>query len=288
MSNLPRRPQSLQEELRAASRFLATAGSEDARLEAEMLAAHILGVERMELLLRDESLSESQRATLEGLLQRRAVGEPVAYLEGSRGFWGLEFLVDPRVLIPRPDSELLIVAALEIAVTEMGTVSDWGTGSGALLLSFLHERPGWRGIAVDQSTDALAVARANIVALGLQGRARCLESDWGEQIDDASLDLILCNPPYIEPSEELGPGVAEYEPHEALFVEPGKPYAHYEQVLADAARVLRPGGSIVFEVGRARIDGVIRRAREAGWAVVDQRRDLGGVWRCLALQRGDL
>ena len=253
-----------------------------------MLAASVLGVDRVRLLLREEPLNERQRESFQELLRRRAAGEPVAYLEGSRGFWGLEFAVDPRVLIPRPDSEALIEAALAHAPAEGSVVSDWGTGSGALLLSFLHERPAWTGIAVDQSEGALAVAAHNADQLGLSARCRLEQSDWGAALADASVDLILCNPPYIEPSEELGPGVAEFEPHAALFTESGKPYAPYERVLADAQRVLRPGGILIFELGRARIDGVARRAAEQGWTEVDRRRDLGGVWRCLVLRRDAL
>lgn len=251
-----------------------------------MLAAHVLGVERARLVLREEPLDEEQRERFLELLRRRAAGEPVAYLEGSRGFWGLEFAVDARVLIPRPDSEVLIEAALAHAPEGGRVVSDWGTGSGALLLSFLHERPAWTGIAVDQSADALAVAASNAERLGLAARCQFRESDWGAELAHASVDLILCNPPYIEPSEELGPGVAEFEPHAALFTATGRPYAPYERVLRDARRVLRPDGVLIFELGRARIDGVARRATEQGWTEIDRRRDLGGVWRCLALRRG--
>lgn len=267
--------------------MLAEAGSEEPRLEAEMLAAHVLGVDRVQLVLRDELLNAEQRSRFETLLRRRAAGEPVAYLEGTRGFWGLEFAVDARVLIPRPDSETLIEAALAHSEQAPGVVSDWGTGSGALLLSFLHERPAWTGIAVDQSPDALAVAEHNARALGLIERTQLVVSDWGEGLDAACVDLILCNPPYIEPGEELGPGVAEFEPHAALFTESGQPYAPYERVLADAARVLRPGGLLIFELGRARLDGVARRAAQRGWTETDRRQDLGGVWRCLVLQRAE-
>ena len=250
-----------------------------------MLAAHVLGVDRVQLLLRDAPLDAGPRGRFESLLERRAAGEPVAYLEGSRGFWGLEFAVDARVLIPRPDSETLIEAALAHSEASPGVVSDWGTGSGALLLSFLHERPAWTGIAVDRSVEALAVAESNARALDLMDRTQLIASDWGAQLDDASVDLILCNPPYIEPGEELGPGVAEHEPHAALFTESGQPYAPYERVLTDAARVLRPGGRLIFELGRARMDGVARRGAQQGWSEVDRRQDLGGVWRCLVLQR---
>ena len=162
MADSARRPQSLAEELRAAASFLQAAGSEEPRLEAEMLAAHVLGVERSSLWKREEPLEPPLAERFAAFLQRRAAGEPVAYLEGSRGFWGLEFRVDPRVLIPRPDSEVLIEAALDLELAAQGTVADWGVGSGALLLSFLHERPGWQGLAVDASADALAVARENL------------------------------------------------------------------------------------------------------------------------------
>lgn len=265
--------------LRAAFVRLQAAACEDARLEAEMLLAHVLGCERSQLLIRDEALSAEQSERFESLLQRRIAGEPVAYLEGSRGFWGLEFQVDPRVLIPRPDSETLVERAVKAIGDRPCRVLDLGTGSGALLLSVLHSCPNAQGIGVDLSWGALQVASANAAQLGLAQRAHFVQASWGHACADASVEIVLCNPPYIEPNEELGQGVLENEPTLALFSPPGRPFAAYEAVIQDLPRILGPRGQVFFEVGRGRAAGLLRRCKEIGCTDVQVTRDLGGIER---------
>ncbi len=275
------RPQDLKKVLRAAFVRLREAGCEDARLEAEMLLAHVHGCERKALWGSDLSLSAEQAEKFEGLLQRRVAGEPVAYLEGSRGFWGLEFEVDARVLIPRPDSETLVERAVAAVQDRACRVLDLGTGSGALLLSVLHSCPHARGIGVDRSWGALQVASANAARLGLATRSHFVQSSWSRSCAPTSFDIVLCNPPYIEPNEELGPGVLEHEPALALFTPPGRPFAAYEAVIEDLPRILRPSGQVFFEVGRARAAGLQRRCTEIGLTQARITRDLGGIERVL-------
>lgn len=247
-----------------------------------MLVAHVLGMPRSQLFRVVAALEGEQAMRFQALLERRLAGEPLAYLEGTRGFWGLELAVDPRVLIPRPDSETLIELAVQQNLPEQGVVLDLGTGSGALLLAFLSERPAWTGVGVDRSSAALEVARGNAGALGFDTRARFVHGDWAEGLAPHSADLVLCNPPYIEPGEALGPGVEEHEPASALFTKEGDPYGPYTRVLTTVQPVLRPGGCLIFEVGDGRADGVAQTAASLGWTEQGRRRDLGGIERALA------
>ena len=183
--------------------------SDTARLDAELLMAHALGTGRSEMLLR--SMSDSVPASFDGLILRRLSREPVAYILGEAEFYGRSFIVNPGVLIPRSDSESVVDAALERAPNE-GRVLDLGTGSGALLLTILAERPALNGIGIDASLAALPVAAANAARLGLAQRARMLRGDWREQdwADElGEFDLIIANPPYVETSAALDPDVRD-------------------------------------------------------------------------------
>lgn len=189
--------------------------SDTPMLDAELLLAHALGVEREQLLLKPPNEIPD---AFEGLVARRERGEPVAYIIGKRAFWTVELEVAPGVLIPRPDSETLMDAAVAHFEGSTGPkrILDLGTGSGALLLAALDQWPQSSGVGVDQSTEAIAIAQRNADRLGLADRAELRVGNWADGIDER-FDLILCNPPYIAVTGELGPGVAKYEPHEALF-----------------------------------------------------------------------
>ncbi len=281
------RPQAVQQRLQAASRILEGAGITDARLEAEMLLAAAVGIPRKQLVcatLLDISLEQEER--FQGWLKRRLEGEPVAYLEGWQGFYGLEFEVTPHVLIPRADSECLVDAALDFLPTDsQATIADLGTGSGCLLQATLSQRSQCRGLAVDLSLQALNLARRNAQQLGLADRIQFLNSSWLAAVASDSLQLILCNPPYVHPDEELGPGVADFEPPMALFTPHEDAYREYRQVLADAARVLQPGGQLLFEVGFGRADDVTRLGLAAGMELVRVEKDLAGIERLVQFQR---
>lgn len=263
-----------------AARRLAAA-SETPRLDAELLLAAALGLERQALLLSD--LEQEAPAGFEQLVARREACEPVAYIVGRRGFWTIELEVAPGVLVPRPDSETLI----EAAVAHFGSggprsILDLGTGSGALLLAALDQWPAAHGIGIDRCERALAIARANGARLGLADRAQFRLGDWGEGLKQ-SFDLILCNPPYVETDADLPRDVVEWEPHEALFAGVDG-LDDYRRIAPQISDLLREDGIACIEIGLGQADAVIALFAAEGLRV-DQRDDLGGRTRCLILNR---
>jgi release factor glutamine methyltransferase len=199
-----------------ATRIL-SASSDTARLDAELLMAEALGIDRDRLIL-DPPKRRTIPARFAAMVERRRQGEPVAYITGRRAFWDIELHVGPGVLVPRPDSEVLIASAIEhFSGTEgPSRILDLGTGPGTLLLAALDIWKQATGIGVDQSRQALSYAAANARRLGFEDRADLRLGDWAEGIKER-FDLVLCNPPYVRTGDELGPGVREYEPDEALF-----------------------------------------------------------------------
>ena len=267
----------------AAERLCAT--SDTARLDAELLMAHVLGVSRSQLLLlrmRDEAAPHA--AGFDRLVERRAAHEPVAHLLGVQEFFGLEFAVTPDTLIPRGDSETIVQAALDCAAQD-ARVLDMGTGSGALLLAFLHERPGAKGVGIDASAAALAVASANGQRLGLAERAQFVQANWlesGWAHDLGRFDLVLCNPPYVESDAILDPDVREFEPATALFAGP-EGLDDYRAVVPQLGKLLVPGGVAIFEIGAGQAEAVGAIASESGFAA-ETRRDLADRPRALILR----
>jgi release factor glutamine methyltransferase len=246
------------------------------RLEAEVLLSYLLGCSRGELILRPEAAVDMEAYA--AMLARRETGEPVAYIVEEREFWSLPLWVTPDVLIPRPDSETLVEAALE---ADFARVLDLGTGSGALLLAVLSERLAATGLGVDASAAALAVARGNAVALGLAARAAFCLGDWGAGISER-FDLILCNPPYVEADAVLSVEVREFEPASALFAgEDG--LEDYRRLVPQLPGLLAPGGRAVLEIGWRQAEAVLALARAAGMAG-EMRRDLAGRDRALVLR----
>ncbi|HEY7611037.1 MAG TPA: peptide chain release factor N(5)-glutamine methyltransferase [Alphaproteobacteria bacterium] len=278
----------MRDTLREAERRLASAGIESARLDARLLVAAALKVEPNALRLADDrALSDTERVRIEALLARRIERrEPVSRILGRREFWSLEFRVTPHVLDPRPDSEILIEAALSLFANRAARlrVLDLGTGSGCLLLAALNEYPSATGVGVDASAAALKVAAENAVRLGLAARARFQRGDWGRDLAER-FDLILCNPPYIAESERpsLAPEVARHDPPSALFAGPDG-LAAYRAILPDVPRLLAPQGCALFEIGAAQAAAVSEIARAADLAVAGIKRDLAGRERCLALK----
>jgi release factor glutamine methyltransferase len=267
--------------LREAAARLA-ASSDTARLDTEVLMAHALGATRSELLLRH--LGDPSPAAFAALIERRLAHEPVAYITGEAEFFGRPFLVSPAVLIPRSDSEVLVEAALE-AMPGPKRVLDCGTGSGALLLAVLAERPAALGIGTDRSLDALQVAAANAARLKLAERTRLLRADWDEPGWAAGLgrfDLILANPPYVEDTATLAPSVRAYEPAGALFAGPEGLDA-YRVLIPQLPALLAPNGIALVEIGAAQADVVSEIAATAGLSA-QLHRDLGGRPRALELQ----
>ena len=251
--------------------------SDTPRLDAELLMAHALGIERDRLLLHPPAASAPP--AFDGYLDRRAQGEPVAYITGRRAFWNIELEVGPGVLVPRPDSETLIVAALDhFGRTAPSRILDLGTGPGTLLLAALDPWPRSTGIGVDASQSALDYARANARRLGLADRATFRRGDWANGISER-FDLVLINPPYVAEDAELGPGVAEYEPGEALFAGPDG-LDDYRRLAPDIARLIATGGMAAIEIGFDQAEAVTGILADHG-LVARTANDLAGRPRAL-------
>jgi len=258
--------------------------ADTARLDAEILMAHALGVTRSELLLRH--MRDAAPANFAALIERRARHEPVAYITGEQEFYGRTFAVSSAVLIPRADSETVIEAARD-AMGEKSPrrILDLGTGSGALLLTVLAELPEADGIGIDASRAALAVAARNAERLGLSERAEMREADWarpGWADPLGRFDLIIANPPYVEDSAQLDPSVHDYEPHGALYSGP-EGLEDYRTLIPQLPALLEPGGIAVLEIGHAQAGAVSAIAATAGFTA-ELRRDLAGRARALVLR----
>jgi release factor glutamine methyltransferase len=264
--------------LRAAAAKLAPT-SATPRLDAELLMAQALGVERDTLLL--SHLDAPEPAAFAPLLARRVAGEPVAYITGRRAFWTIELEVGPGALVPRPDSETLIEAALaHFGAAEPATILDLGTGPGTLLLAALDQWPRARGIGVDASDAALAYARRNASRLGLAGRAEFRAGDWADGVQ-GPFDLILCNPPYVESGAPLPRDVADWEPAEALFAG-ADGLGDYRRLAGQVRPLLAPGGAACIELGAGQAAAVAALFEAEGLRAAT-RADLGGHERCLIL-----
>ena len=221
--------------------------SDTPRLDAELLMAHALGIERDSLLLSKQD--QIVPAVYPEFVERRRAGEPVAYITGKRAFWNIELEVGPGALVPRPDSETLIAAAMTHFAGTDGPrrILDLGTGPGTLLLAALDQWPEATGLGIDASEEALGYARANARRLGLAPRAEFHLGDWAEGVDER-FDLVLINPPYVADAAELGPGVAEYEPAEALFAGPDG-LDDYRRLAPQIGRLLETAGLAAIEIG---------------------------------------
>lgn len=262
--------------LRAAAARLASV-SDTARLDAELLMAHALGTSREAMLLRH--VADPEPPGFASLVARRARHEPLAYITGHRDFWTITLEIRPGVLIPRPDSETLI----EAAVTHFGAagprrILDLGTGSGALLLAALAEWPSATGMGVDRSDIALAVTGANADRLGFGQRTTLRKGDWGDGIDEA-FDLVLCNPPYIELAAPLPRDVADFEPAEALFAG-ADGLDDYRRLAPQLPRLIARGGMAAVEIGSDQAEAV--RNVFANHALMTKvEKDLAGRDRCI-------
>lgn len=221
--------------------------SDTPRLDAELLMAAALGMGRDRLIL-DNPKGEAPQAFLD-YVERRRAGEPIAYITGHRAFWTIDIEVGPGALVPRPDSETLLVAAVEHFSGSAGParVLDLGTGPGTLLLAALDEWPRATGIGVDASDAALAYARRNAKRLEMDGRAEFRIGNWADGIYER-FDLLLINPPYVAEGAVTGSGVSDYEPAEALFAGP-EGLDDYRRLAPQIGRLLAPGGLAAIEIG---------------------------------------
>jgi release factor glutamine methyltransferase len=270
----------LEEVLRRSTEYLRERGSPTPRLDAELLLAHALRLERIELYTHfDRPLTDEELAACRELVRRRGRREPVAYVLGSWGFHRLDLDVDPRVLVPRPETEILVdrcLALLEGA--ERPSVLDVGTGSGAIALAIAHERPDAVVTACDISDDALAVAAGNAERLGLA--VELVRSDLFEQLDGRRFGLIASNPPYVAEDELAGlePEVAVYEP--ALATVAGADgLAVFRRLLPAARDHLEPGGHLLAECGAGQADWLAEELARLGYRDIRVERDLAGIER---------
>lgn len=253
--------------------------SDSARLDAELLMAHALGITRETLLLRH--LDDPAPDSFAPLLARRLRHEPIAYITGSRAFWTIDLHVGPGALVPRADSETLIEAAIaHCGARAPATILDLGTGPGTLLLAALDQWPEATGLGVDRSGTALTMARDNAERLGLASRARFVEGDWARGLD-AAFDLVLANPPYIATAEDLPAEVRDHEPAAALFAGDDGMDA-YRRFVPDLPRLIAPGGAAILEIGHTQAEAVgeLVAATDLSWIVCP---DLAGRPRAIVL-----
>ena len=280
----------LHERLAEARTVLMQAGlaAEEAALDAEVLARHVLDCDRATLLTRArDPLPSAFNRLFQALVARRASREPVAYIVGHREFWGLEFDVTPSVLIPRPETELIIEEAL-VSLPRRDAVRhivDVGTGSGCLAVTSAVEFPGARITATDTSEDALAVAYRNAERHNTLNRITFVNANLLHGIS-AAADLIVSNPPYVPARDAatLPPEVGRYEPPAALFAgEDGLDVIR--RLFASVQQQLAPGGPLIVEFGFGQDAAVREIAQRAGWTVVRMRSDLQGIPRVIVLRR---
>ncbi|MGN6848199.1 MAG: peptide chain release factor N(5)-glutamine methyltransferase [Sphingomicrobium sp.] len=254
--------------------------SDTARLDAELLMAEAFHIDRDRLILAPPDREVPKRFW--SMLKRRTKGEPIAYITGRRAFWNIDLHVGPGVLVPRPDSEVLIASAIEHFDGSGGPkrILDLGTGPGTLLLAALDVWPDATGLGIDVSRRALSYFAANARRLGFEDRAKFRLGNWADGLTE-QFDLILCNPPYVAEGAELGPGVREYAPDEALFAgETG--LDAYRSLAPQLPRLLNQGGLAAVEIGYDQAGAVTRLlARDGLKGRVA--RDLAGRDRALLL-----
>lgn len=262
--------------LEPGARLLAV--SDSPRLDLELLLAHSLCRGRSWLAAHLEDLvTPSRLAVFRGLLERRQSGEPMAYILGCQEFWSLSLKVDSRVLIPRPETELLVEAALQRCKAGACRVADLGTGSGAISAALLSETHGLSVLAVDISSGALSLARQNLAALGFESRVQFLQADWGGPLREQSLDLLVCNPPYLADQDPHLARLA-FEPRRAL-VSGRRGLAALERVALDACRLLRQGGWLLLEHGCCQGEALRKYLTHLGYYEVQTLTDIAGLPR---------
>ncbi len=272
----------ISEILDQAAARLRAAGVPSPELDAELLLRHMLEWDRARIVTEAKStVDPAAEARFRALVDERATRKPLQHLTGRQWFWKHEFVVTPDVLIPRPETELIVEASLDLLRgVDRPLLVDVGTGSGCIALSLAAELPAATVVATDISPEALQVAATNRARLGLDERVRLVEGDLLEPVRHLAgrVDLVASNPPYVEETDPLPPEVHDHEPRLALFP-PGGPAALYARLAAAAADVLKPGGFLVLEMGAGQEAEVVRACESAGLHVVRVLSDLQGIPR---------
>lgn len=268
--------------------LLAEARASVPAAEARLLLRHVLGCTAAWLAGHpDDTLADERAAEFSALVARRAAGEPVAYLIGRREFYGRDFVVTPEVLIPRPETELLVELALEkLGSRNTANILDLGTGSGCLAVTLALALPTAQVTAVDASPAALVVAQGNAGRLG--AAVDFIESDWYAALPPQRFDLIVANPPYVAAGDaHLREGDLRFEPVTAL-TDQADGLAAIRRILAGAPDWLQPGGWLLLEHGYDQANAVWKLLSEAGFTAIEQQRDLAGILRVSGGCRGNI
>lgn len=262
----------------------------DARREAKLLLAFVLRQNQTYLIAHDDAvLSDEQRAQFFDLIARRANGEPTQYIVGRQEFYNLDFVVNPNVLIPRPETEILVEAALEILSPQSNQFfCDIGTGSGAIAVAIAKNLPDARGVAVDISPPALAVAKQNALLNQVENQLQFVESNVFDafRIPHSAFRIILSNPPYVSSNDKptLQREVVNYEPHNALFAGVDG-FDVIKKLLSDAPQFLIENGFLLFEIGFGQGERIVDLIDKNTWKLIEIRRDLQNIERVVVLQK---
>jgi len=267
---------------------LAAAGIDDSARETRWLIKHALGVGDADLISGKKNVSPEDVRAAESLTARRAAGEPVSRIIGEKEFCGLSFMVTPDVLDPRPDTEVLVDAAVKrFAADPPRRILDLGTGSGCILIALLKKFPRAAGVGVDISESALEVARENAARNGVADRASFVRGDWAEFVDE-SFDLIVSNPPYIS-SGDIPNLDAEVKNHDPILALDGgfDGLDAYKKIFSQMKKLFLPGGAGFFEMGILQAEDVARLAGNAGFLVKSYHADSAGILRVVEIDSGE-
>lgn len=261
---------------------LEAAGVDSPVLDARLLLEAGAGVSRLEIVTDPRrAVSDQQVAAVDALTKRREAREPMSHIIGRRHFWTLDLAVNGNVLTPRPETEFVVEAGLRemLPAEAPHRILDLGSGSGAIILALLKDRPNATGVAIDLSDDALAVLRANAEHVGVANRVQIQQGDWANGLDER-FDLVVSNPPYIPSADIAGlpPEVSQFEPHLALDGGPDGLVA-YRIITAALPRLLKPGAAFALEVGLGQTEAVRALAEAAGLRAGEPLRDLSGIPR---------
>lgn len=267
--------------------MLESGGVPEARREAGSLLSFVLGKDRTFLISHaEETVATDSIDRFRGFVERRAAGEPLQYITGVQDFYGRVFRVTPDVLIPRPETELLVEAALEVTTSKDAFFCDVGTGSGCIAVTLLCELPGARAVAVDKSAAALEIAKFNAAKHSIADRAEFVVSDCFNALNPTQFDLIVSNPPYVSASALAGlqREVRDHEPLVALSPGPDG-LTVIRRLLVDAPAFLKPNGHMLMEIGFDQGEAVQSLIDKSAWSLLDIRQDLQGIPRIVVLRK---